>query len=52
MNVLLGWICGFSMGAGIMLGIYANYLDTSLKCLEHYITVDEIAACVDMINGR
>lgn len=50
MNVFLGWIGGFLMGTGIMLIVYANYLDTGVKCLERYNTVDEIATCVDILN--
>lgn len=51
MNVLLGWIGGFLIGAGITLVVYANYLDTGVRCLERYNTSDEIATCLDILNS-
>lgn len=51
MKMILMWIGGFCIGAGITLGVYENYLDTGVKCLERYNTVDEIATCVDILNG-
>lgn len=51
MNVLLAWIGGFLMGIGITLGIYASHFDTGTQCLERYNTADEVAACVDILNG-
>lgn len=52
MNVFLGWIGGFLMGVGIMLSVYTTtHSDTGAECLERYNAVDEIAACVDILNG-
>ena len=50
-NTILGWISGFLMGAGITLGVYANNFDTGTRCLERYQTAEDIAVCVDILNG-
>ena len=49
-NTILVWIGGFLIGVGITLGFYANIFDTGTRCLERYQTVEDVAACVDILN--
>lgn len=39
------------MGIGITLGVYAYQLDTGAQCLDRYQTAEDIASCVDILNG-
>ena len=50
-NTIIAWAGGFLMGTGITLGMYAYHLDTGAQCLERYQTAEDIAVCVDILNG-
>jgi hypothetical protein len=51
MDKLLLWIGGILIGAGVSVTVYSMYYDTGTQCLERYDTADEVATCVDILNG-
>ena len=51
MDSFLLWIGGILIGAGVSVTVYSTYYDTGNQCLKNYNTADEIATCVDILNG-